>query len=86
MIKTIRHKDLLFWSCKRVIAPRKFELDGYTYFVHIIDGFCQKVMIYISCVEFANGFAVALYGFYKLYQTNKGIYFNFKGSRIYLGE
>lgn len=86
MIKTIRHDDLLLWGCKRVTAPRKFELNGYTYFVHIIDGYCTKVMVYIACMEWNLGYNVALYGFYQVYSTNKGIYFKIKGERIYLGE
>lgn len=83
---TIRHKQNLYWRNKRVIAPRQFTLNEYNYYVHIVDSFCIEVMVFIQCKNYLDGFGLALCGFYKVYSNTKGIYFNFKGKRIYLGE
>ena len=85
-MKTIRHKFNLYWRNKRIIAPRLFTLNDYDYVVHIVDSFCIEVMVYVICDTYEDGYRCALYGFYKCYNNTKGIYFNFKGKRIYIGE
>lgn len=81
---TIRHDDTLYWKNKLVMAPRKFELEGSTYYVHIYDECCSKVLLFLKIKEVSYITYVVVYTIYKLYDTSKGSYFNFKGKRIYL--
>lgn len=85
MIETKRHNLDLYWNNCIIIAPRYFVIDDYKYFVHIVDPYCQRVLLYLNlpialCRDKHN---VSIYGYFKLYSNTKGIYFKFKHNNRY---
>lgn len=97
-MKTLRHNYSLIWFgvCRKLIAPRYFQLNDNVYFVHICDFYCQRVEIYIGLEKTdLSTYSVVKSYVLKLHSNTKGLYFdlpywkdyNTKSiKRIYLGE